>query len=252
MPERRRGAPAHLLLGPFDDLQDAMAQAFADRPLPGVLGLLAGLVVTWFVYVPIHELLHVLGCIATGGSVSELEVDPLYGGALLARFLPFVIEGDGTYAGRLTGFDTHGSDWIYLATDITPYLLSVGIGLPLLRVCARRSLPLVTGAAVVIGFAPLYNITGDYYEMGSILVTRLASWVSGTGIETWEALRSDDVFALAGTLSGNAATGMVEWAVLGAGVVSGVALALLSMAAGVAVSDAVAGRHGAAALASEE
>jgi hypothetical protein len=41
--------------------------------------------------------------------VWRLEIDPLYGGALLARWLPFV-EAGGEYAGRLSGFDTAGSD----------------------------------------------------------------------------------------------------------------------------------------------
>ena len=78
----------------------------------------------WILYVPIHELLHAAGCLALGGRVDELEIQAMYGGALLERVFPFVRAG-GEYAGRLTGFDTGGSDLVYLATVATPFLLSL-------------------------------------------------------------------------------------------------------------------------------
>ena len=154
-----------------------------------------GLVGTWYVYVPIHELLHALGCIAAGGEVEQLEIQVQYGGALLARVFPFVVAG-GDYAGRLSGFDTHGSDLVYLATDALPYSLSVLLGVPLLRACTRARKPLRTGAAIVIGLAPFYNVAGDYYEMGSILVTRGIAWLGGN----FFGLRSDDLVLLLGRL----------------------------------------------------
>jgi hypothetical protein len=52
-----------------------------------------------------------------------------------------------------------------------------------------------------VGLAPFYNLPGDYYEMGSILTTRIASWlVPGNGSLAYEGLRSDDVIALIGRL----------------------------------------------------
>jgi hypothetical protein len=190
-----------LIRRPFDDLMACMeAIARAGRPARALAAMVLGLGATWFVYVPIHELLHVLGCVATGGSVSELEIQPIYGGALLAEVFPFVVTG-GSYAGRLSGFDTHGSDWVYLATDVTPYLLTVVLGVPALRLCARRRRPLLFGSAVVVGLAPFYSIPGDYYEMGSILTTRVATWLAGGGGAPAHAdLRSDDLFALVGDL----------------------------------------------------
>ena len=156
--------------------------------------------VTWFVYVPVHELLHVLGCVATGGTVSELQIQPIYGGALLAELFPFVVAGGG-YAGRLSGFDTRGSDLVYLATDLTPSLLSVVIGVPALRLCTRRSRPLLFGAAVVPSLAPFYGIPGDYFEIGSILTTRATTWLAGGGsAPVYASIRSDDVFALIGNV----------------------------------------------------
>jgi hypothetical protein len=88
-----------------------------------VIVILAG-AAAWWIYVPVHELLHALGCVMTGGSVGELQIAPRYGGTLLARVFPFVV-GHSDYAGRLSGFDTKGSDWIYLATDVMPYVLTV-------------------------------------------------------------------------------------------------------------------------------
>ena len=243
MPGAKRGTLGHYLLGTFDDLQEAMARALEERPLRSGLGIALAVVVAWFVYVPIHELLHVLGCVATGGRVSELQVDPLYGGALLARVFDFVVVGDGAYAGRLSGFDTGGSDLVYLATDLGPYLLSIFIGIPVLRACAVRSRPLTLGFAAVVALAPFYNAPGDYYEMGSILVTRLAAWASGAGLDAWEGLRSDDVMLLIESLSadpenlGLASAGAAEWSVVALGLISGVALAFLTAAAGVAVAD---------------
>src|ERR1051325_6446569 len=83
--------------------------------------LLGGLLAGWWVYVPIHELLHAAGCLAAGGAVSRLEIDTIYGGALLARVFPWVVAGS-DYAGRLSGFDTRGSDAIYLVTDLLPFV----------------------------------------------------------------------------------------------------------------------------------
>jgi hypothetical protein len=44
----------------------------AKRPLPSLAAAFLAAALFMFLYVPIHELLHVLGCIATGGEVSEL------------------------------------------------------------------------------------------------------------------------------------------------------------------------------------
>ncbi|HUU85518.1 MAG TPA: hypothetical protein VM243_18620 [Phycisphaerae bacterium] len=154
--------------------------------------------ITWFVYVPIHELLHAAGCGVTGGTVTELQIAPHYGGALLELMFPFVVCG-GDYAGRLSGFDTGGSDPVYLATDLAPFLLTVFIGVPMLRACTRAHRPVLFGASLVVGLAPVYNLFGDYHEMGSILTTRAAALVTGApSVEDspFAALRSDDIFKL--------------------------------------------------------
>ncbi len=149
------------------------------------LGLAAG----YWLYVPLHELLHAFACMATGGTVTRLEVAPTFGGVLLARIFPWVVSG-GEYAGRLSGFDTGGSDLVYLATDLGPFLLTLWPGVWLLRWAARRRQAALFGASLPFALAPFLSATGDAYEIGSILVTRLPPW---TEPATRALLRGDDL-----------------------------------------------------------
>jgi hypothetical protein len=126
-------------------------------------------------YVPAHELLHAAGCLAAGGEVSVLEIDPIYGAQALARIFPFVRAG-GAHAGRLSGFDTGGSDWVYLATDLAPFLLALLPGFWWLRRAARAERPIAFGAALPTALAPLLSLTGDAYEIGSLVVVHLPPW----------------------------------------------------------------------------
>ena len=183
---------------PINDLMAAMdAQVVrASHPKRALVIVLVAGVASWWVYVPVHELLHALGCYVTGGSVTELQIAPEYGGALFARFLPFVV-GASDYAGRLSGFDTKGSDLIYLATDALPFTLSIFIGVPLLKACACGGRAALLGTAFVLALAPFYCLTGDYYEMGSIIATHAVTLLrGGSGAVAFANLRSDDVVKL--------------------------------------------------------
>lgn len=237
---------------PIHDLMAAMeAQIVRARQPKRALAvvLLAG-VASWWVYVPVHELLHALGCYMTGGSVAELQIAPEYGGALFARFLPFVV-GRSEYAGRLSGFDTHGSDVIYLATDVLPFLLSIFIGVPLLKSCARGRRAALLGAAFVLGLAPFYCLTGDYYEMGSIVTTRGLTWLSSSQAARFAVFRSDDVVKLVTDMwtrpvsfqIGGAGSRVVGWLVVAGGLVCGVFLAFATYGAGALVARATRGRR---------
>lgn len=204
------------LVQPLDDVASCLRHlANTRRPL-GAMGVtFITVVVVWFVYVPVHELLHAAGCVIAGGTVTELQIAPQYGGTLLARWVPFVVSG-GDYAGRLSGFDTKGSDLIYLATDFMPYLLTVLFGVPILRACMQRWRPVLFGVGIVVGLAPFYNLIGDYYEMGSVITTRTVT-ILGSNEEGQEVsdeseqlnmsadrriafagIRSDDIFRLIG------------------------------------------------------
>ena len=198
-----------LVRQPLDDYVAALAR-FADGwqwPRLAVLAAAAGL--SWFVYVPLHELAHAWGCLLGGGSVSRLDIDPIYGAAMLQRFFPFVSVGS-AYAGQLSGFDTRGSDATYLLTDFLPFVGTILLGVPLLRAAARpgwssSAQAALFGAALPIAFAPFVSLTGDYYEMGSILVSGVAAWIRpGFAAARW---RSDDLFKLAGELFGSAGAG---------------------------------------------
>jgi len=188
---------------PILDVFRALEQAMgAKRPGLAMIFMVIALIVSWFIYVPIHELLHAWGCHITGGRVSELQMDAKYGATLLKPYFPFIVVG-GSYAGRLTGFDTHGSDWIYFVTVFMPFVLTVLPGVALILLCGRRGRPLLLGTAVVVGLAPFYQLTGDYFEMGSILVTKFVTVLFGSasiGPLRFDIVRSDDIFRLIGEL----------------------------------------------------
>ncbi|GJM17142.1 MAG: hypothetical protein DHS20C13_24690 [Thermodesulfobacteriota bacterium] len=190
----------HILALPFEDFFSGLESCLAKLSYSKLLLMILCFVISWWIYVPLHELGHAFGCILGGGSVSELQISPMYGAAFLKTIFPFVTVGS-DYAGQLTGFDTKGSDLIYLLTDFFPFLLTIFIGVPLLR-SAAGSKPLWAaiklGLGLPIAFAPFISFSGDYYEMGSIIVSRIANFISSTTQFTiW---RSDDVFKLAGDL----------------------------------------------------
>ncbi|MBN1296784.1 hypothetical protein JXA80_08375 [bacterium] len=190
----------------YRDLRDGFIlpfQALESRARPTIV-LMLSLIITWFVYVPIHELLHVAGCVGTGGSVSELVMGREYGANYLKAVFPFITPATSRYAGRVTGFEPNG-DIGYLITVFAPFLLTVFPGVQCLRkgIVSRQIAWL--GPGIVIGLASFYNLTGDFFEMGTILSTR---WVNGIGggrpaaaIDRFWQLRSDDVFRLIGEIA---------------------------------------------------
>ncbi len=188
----------------------------------------AGLVVGWWIYVPVHELLHAFGCLITGGSVSRLEIDVVYGGALLARMFPFVVAGS-EYAGRLSGFDTGRSDVVYLATDLMPFLLTLFPGVWALRRAGGAGKAFLFGFWLPFALAPFLSVTGDAYEIGSIVITQLPPWSGAV-----EVLRSDDVLRLVPEL---AARHAAPWGGLVAGAVVGVVWAFATYAAGAGIAN---------------
>jgi len=180
---------------PFDDVLACLEPLMTVRnPLFVMIPMMLAMVICWIAYVPIHELLHAYGCIWTGGDVTELQISARYGGAIFARLFDFVVTHS-DYAGRLSGFDTNGSDLCYMATVFAPFLISVVIGVPLIKALRGRRRPVLFGIAIVLGLAPFYNLIGDYLEMGTIIVTRVATG----GLShpaAFEGIRSDDVFKL--------------------------------------------------------
>jgi hypothetical protein len=140
----------------------------------------------------------------------------MYGGGWLAEIFPFVVPG-GSYAGRLSGFDTRGSDWIFLCTDLAPFALALFPGFWWLRRAALTGRPVAFGAALPAAFAPLLSLSGDAYEMGSLATVHLPPWAGrrqlvgdDLGVKAAEIAGLADVPLLAGM--GVAATLGLLWA----------------------------------------
>ena len=221
-----------LVTEPVTDYLAAL-EAIRNRGFGGLAAAGLAFALSWFAYVPIHELFHAWGCLLAGGEVTRLEIATEYGGALLARIFPFVVPGS-SYAGQLTGFDTHGNDGIYLATVLAPFVLTVVLGVPLLKRLARpltrpAMQPWLLGAVVPVAYAPFVSVIGDYYEAGSILVSRGVRMLDATlPLARW---RGDDLFKLVHDLSATGATA-ADWLGVAASLLLGIALALLTYHAG--------------------
>jgi hypothetical protein len=190
------------LLLPVYDYFTALKACIAEKGSTLIIAIVVAFFAGWWVYVPLHELFHAFGCILGGGEVSRLELSEIYGATLLSRVFPFISVGS-EYAGRLTGFETHNNDLTYLLTVFFPYLLTVFIGVPLLRFAGHGEMAsfqrcIWFGASLPVAYAPFISMTGDYYEMGSILVTGVASlFLANFQVERW---RSDDLIRLADEL----------------------------------------------------
>lgn len=192
---------SRFFLSPFADFLAAYDRGIGRQGLWAMLWVALACGLAWWVYVPLHELMHAWGCQLAGGKVTQLDIAEGYGGDLLQRVFPYVRVGS-DYAGQLSGFDTHGSDFIYAVTVFFPYLLTLFPGVPLLMLVRARRHPsvstlLILGAALPLAWAPFLSITGDYYELGSILASRLGESLLGMNTSAW---RGDDLFRIAGPL----------------------------------------------------
>ncbi len=240
MTRKRLHRLARLFSRPFLDAEQAISattERFGWIALPAAL---AAMLASWWVYVPLHELFHAWGCLLAGGSVSKLEIDSKYGAAWIAHLVPYVVAAS-DYAGRLSGFDTHGSDLVYLATDFSPYLLTLAVGVPALHLATRLANPFVVGAALPWACAPIMALTGDFYEMGSIVVSRLAQpwWPSAPA--SW---RSDDLPQLLSSVFKQSGSGIpTDVMGLAAGFLLGTLGAFMTYSVGAWISQRIRGRN---------
>jgi hypothetical protein len=199
-----------VLTEPLHDYLGALNICLGRFRTRHLAAIMLAFVFSWWLYVPVHELFHALGCIIGGGQVSRLEISTMYGADFLKGFFHFIEPGS-EYAGRLSGFDTHGSDLTYLLTDFFPYTLTIFLGVPLLKsVLSGNSSLLMNsvkfGISMPVAYAPFISVTGDFYEMGSIIITRItASLMPSVDPERW---RSDDLVQLMQQLF---STGNVQW-----------------------------------------
>ncbi|HKI49122.1 MAG TPA: hypothetical protein VKA69_07325 [Desulfobacteria bacterium] len=167
----------------------AVEQVINEAGYKGLFKMLLGLILFWHIYVPVHELLHVSGCLLGGGEVESLNLKPQYGGWILQKLFPFVIP-ESDYAGRLTGFKTPNS-WAYALVDLFPYSISF-FGITLIEFCRRKKLAVLLGLGIILAFVPFISIPGDYYEAVSLATTQLGEAIN-PALQAG-AFVSDDVF----------------------------------------------------------
>jgi hypothetical protein len=190
------------------------------------------LLVGWHIYVPLHEFLHVAGCVLSGGKILELQLHPCYGGTLLEKVIPFVRAGTGQ-AGRLVHFDTGDSDLVYFVTDLAPFLLTALATVPCLRkACFTGGVGWLSGGTIFL-VALVVSLPGDLYEMGSLLVGNLLAALNVVSDSSRvAALRSDDLFALLSEFRVRFPVRSPAWGVaVGASLLIGVLIGSLVLAA---------------------
>jgi hypothetical protein len=206
----------------------SQSEAFAsvlDGRVTRLFWVLAGFIVSQWLFVPVHEWLHVLGCLATGGIVTRLEISPLYGGSWFARLAPWITSG-----GRLSGFRPAG-DLSYLVTVLAPLLVLCPLGSAVARAAVRRHRALLFGVGLGAALQPIAALTGDAYEAASIPLTRLGDLA---GLPWAIELRGDDVFKVAHEAA--ALGSPLAWLLFAAGCVGAVftAAIILILSGGIA------------------
>ncbi|MCB1051229.1 MAG: hypothetical protein H6510_05975 [Acidobacteria bacterium] len=164
--------------------------------------LMVAFVAGFFVYTPIHELLHAGAALLFGGTVEELAISPEYGGALLAKVFPFVVT-ESEYAGQLSGFSVPNY-WAYAGVDWAPYLLSLP-GIALIAKAVQKQKTGLGGLGFLLAFIPVTQFSGDFFEMWSLIFTQIHEALDPALAPG--AFVSDDAFKLFGALQENGTLG---------------------------------------------
>lgn len=205
----------------FETFEHLLGTKIAVRFALSVVSLL----VAWHIYTPIHELMHVAGCLLGGGTVSELALSPQYGAHFLKHIFPFIVP-ESEYAGQLSGFSTPNY-WVYAMTDFFPYLLSLP-GVVLMELSRRKNWVWLFGPALILILVPLTSIPGDFYELASLVTTQIGEAMTPAAAQGY--LISDDVFKLIGTLREQGSLNAVNGLLVLLGILFGAYLALVTIA----------------------
>jgi len=176
----------------------ALNTLLEDGSYSNLLILFVTFLSSWWLYVPIHELMHVMGCILVGGEVNELALDPLYGGELLSKIFPFVVS-DSDYAGQLTDFTTPNK-FAYFVVDLFPYLLSLP-GVLFIRLSIKFRYMWLFSIGFLLMYVPLTQMFGDFYEAASLGVGELMTLINPD--LNPQLIISDDLFKLIKSLNEN-------------------------------------------------
>lgn len=195
--------------------------------------MVLGIFALWHVYVPAHELLHVAACVLTGGTVETLHLQPRYGANLLKHIFPQVVPAT-DYAGRLTSFSVP-NDAAYALVDIFPYVPSL-LGFTLIVRAGNRPSALLFAAGLLLAYAPVLGVTGDWYEACSLMTARIAAAFDSSLPD--RILVSDDVFRNVAELRAAGALNGLTWMLVIGGQLLAIYLVLVMLAAQVALTRA--------------
>jgi hypothetical protein len=218
---------------PWNDYLRLLQLLAKEFSVLNVIMLLGGVIVGWWFYVPLHELFHAWGCQLSGGHVGRLEISAEYGAQWLQQYFPYIAVGS-EYAGQLVEFDTYGNDGIYIATVIAPYILTIYPGIPLFYWLLSRpwigfAHCFALGFLVPIVIAPFVSIIGDFYELGSIIMSNIGNYLyPGVDTDIW---RGDDFLLVLATISPQATPH--DWAGVISSLLIGTVMAWVVYSAGV-------------------
>jgi hypothetical protein len=132
-----------------------------------------------------------------------------------APAFPFVVP-ESDYAGQLKGFAVTNC-WAYAFVDFLPYVLSL-FGVMILEFARRGRSAWLFAMGLVLTFATVFGVAGDYYEAVSLVITQVGerlepSWPGGV-------LISDDALALIHDLSSEGNLTTRHLSLIGVGLVA--------------------------------
>ena len=200
----------------------ALGHLLSDGSNTKLFILLLVFLVSFWIYVPIHELMHAFGCMLTGGEVRELAIDATYGGKLFAKIFPFVVS-ESEYAGQLTDFTTPNK-FAYFIVDMFPYLLSLP-GILFIRLAAKKNYLWLFSLGFLLMLVPLTQIFGDFYEATSLGMGEVMTMFN-SNLEA-DSIVSDDMFKLISSINENPESSILNYIFVGLSFILGLILAWL-------------------------
>ena len=200
----------------------ALSHLLDDGSNKKLVILLLVFFVSFWIYVPIHELMHALATFLVGGEVRELAIDATYGGVFFAKIFPFVVS-ESEYAGQLTDFTTPNK-FAYFIVDMFPYLLSLP-GVLLIRLAAKYKRLWLFSLGFLLMLVPITQIFGDFYEAASLGAGELMAMVNPS--LNPQSILSDDMFKLVKSLYTNQGTNILAYVFVALSFILGLILAWL-------------------------
>ena len=210
----------------------ALSHLLDDGSNKKLVILLLVFFVSFWIYVPIHELMHAFATFLVGGEVRELAIDATYGGVFFAKIFPFVVS-ESEYAGQLTDFTTPNK-FAYFIVDMFPYLLSLP-GVLLIRLAAKYKRLWLFSLGFLLMLVPLTQIFGDFYEAASLSMGEIMSLLNPSLDPNL--IVSDDMFKLLSTIDESSKGNLLIYISIALSLLLGLILAWLTIIIQVPFAD---------------